>query len=368
VILGLLALAVLPGCTPEADVSTLPPIGTVPVVPDAPVAAAAGESKALEMDFAGGSNGAPYAMAFFIPPGTPATATAGPLSDGTEGFTLTATAPGDAVVCSQPIAVVGPFTVTARQHVTTIGAVAQPWHGAQVEIRARAEDGSLLEVPGTRYAVLRLDAAVGDWASWEQRVEPPPGTRKAELCWRLVGTTGSVEVDRATVVSDGVPLPPPVPVVSVRWDLDTPGPSGAPEGFEFMVPPGTRGATIVTEDGGIRFETTAASNALACSQPFSVAPGMLFRARYRLRDLQTDTRPWTGFVAEVRTYDMIGGLASPQGVPFSTLNTWKAAVPDWAEFEGAFAPPKGAVTGKLCFRFVESTGAVDLDWAAVGPG
>ncbi|MES2641961.1 MAG: hypothetical protein V4850_20900 [Myxococcota bacterium] len=364
----ILALLALSACTPEADVSALPPIASVPLVPDADVAAVTGESKALEMDFAGGTNGAPYGMAFFIPPGTRAVATAGLLSDGSEGFTFTAEAPGDAVVCSQAIGVAGPITITARHRVATLGAVAQAWHGAQVELRARTAEGLLVEVPGTRYLPLRQINAAGDWATWEQRVDPPAGARKVELCWRIVGTTGTLEVDRATVVSDGVPLPVAAPVVSVRWDLDTPGPSGAPEGFDFMVPPGTRGASIVTDDGAIHFETTAASNALACSQPFSVAPGMLFRGRYRLRALETDTRAWTGFVAEVRTYDMIGGLASPGGVPFTVLQTWKAPTADWAEFESAFAPPTGAVTGKLCFRFVESTGAVDLDWAAVGPG
>lgn len=364
----MILVLLLHACTPEPDRSALPPIASVPLVPDAGVVAVTGESKALEMDFAGGTNGAPYAMAFFIPPGTQAVATAGALSDGSEGFTFTATAPGDGVVCSQPIGVAGPITVSARQRVTTLGAVAQAWHGAQVELRARTEGGVLVEVPGTRYLPLRQVNAAGDWESWEQRVDPPAGSRKVELCWRLIGTTGSIEVDRATVVSDGVPLPLAVPVVSVRWELDTPGPSGVPEGFDFMLPPGTRGASLVTEAGAIRFETTAVSNALACSQPFSVAPGMLFRGRYRLRDLQTDARSWTGFVAEVRTYDMIGGLASPAGLPFSVLQTWKAPTPDWAEFESAFAPPTGAVTGKLCFRFVESTGAVDLDWVAVGPG
>jgi len=118
-------LTLLFGCTPEADVSALPPIDSAPIVPDAPSSAALGESKALEMDFAGGLNGAPYGLAFFIPPGTQAVATSGLLSDGSEGFTLTAQAPGDAVVCSQPIGVVGAFTVTARQRVAEFGGAAQ---------------------------------------------------------------------------------------------------------------------------------------------------------------------------------------------------------------------------------------------------
>ncbi len=363
-----LALLFLQGCTPEADESALPPIANVPVVPNVEGGADAGESRALEMDFAGGRAGAPYGLAFFVPQGTAATATTGLLSDGSEGFTFVATAPGDGVVCSDPIAVAGPLTVTARQRVSALTGATQGWHGAHAELRARAEGGALVEVPGTRYLPLHVVNAAGDWETWEQRVEPPAGARTVELCWRLVGTSGTLEVDRAAVVSDGVPLPQLPPVVSVRWELDSPGPSGAPEGFEFMVPPGTKGATLAVKDGGVTFETTAASNALACTQSLSVAPGMLFRGRYRVRALTTDTRTWTGFVAEVRTYDMVGGLASPVGLPFSVLQTWKSASGEWAEFESAFAPPKGAVTGKLCFRFVESTGAVDLDWAEVGPG
>ncbi|MFZ5481557.1 MAG: hypothetical protein ACOZNI_32645 [Myxococcota bacterium] len=363
-----LLAVVLAACTPEADVSALPPIDSPPIVPDAPVAPETGESKALEMDFAGGANGAPYGMAFFIPPNTKAVATSKVLSDGSEGFELVAEAPGDAVVCAQPLRVVGPFVVSARQRVAAVSGGTQAWNGVHAEVRARREDGTLVEVPGTRYLPLRQVTAPGDWETWEARVEtPPPGTHKVEVCWRFVGTTGTLEVDRMALVSDGVPLPAPLPVVSLRWELDEVGPAGSPEGVEFLLPPGTRGATLEAKEGGIHFGVTSPGNALACTQSFSVAPGMLFRGRMRLRDVASDHRAWTGFVAEVRTYDMIGGLASPPGMPFSTLRTWKEAS-DWAEFETAFAPPRGAVTGKLCFRFVESTGVADLDWLAVGPG
>jgi hypothetical protein len=355
-------------CTPEADVSALPPISSAPVVPDAPTAPVTGESKALELDFAGGLNGAPYGMAFFIPPNTQATAASKVLSDGSEGFELVAIAPGDAVACTQPVKVIGPFTVGARQRVASVEGVSQSWTGAQAEIRARRDDNSLVEVPGTRYLPIRHTQAATDWESWEQRVEPPPGATKVEVCWRFVGTTGTLEVDRVQLVSEGVPLPPPVPVVSLDWDLDEVGPAGSPEGFDFLIPPGTQGVALTARDGGIRFEVTKAGNAVTCSQPFSVAPGMLFRGRMRLRELGTDARTWTGFVAEVRSFDMIGGLASPAGMPFTTLQTWKATTGDWVEFENAYAPPRGAVTGKLCFRFVESTGEADLDWVAVGPG
>jgi hypothetical protein len=354
-------------CTPEADVSALPPIDHPPVVPDAPTAPETGESLAFELDFAGGLNGAPYGTAFFIPPNTQAVAASKVLSDGSEGFELVAEAPGDAVVCTRPIKVLGPFTVGARQRVASVEGVTQSWSGVQAEIRARRDDNSLVEVPGTRYLPLRHTQTATDWESWEERVEPPPGTRKVEVCWRFVGTTGTVEVDRVQLVTEGVPLPPPVPVVSLDWDLDDVGPAGSPEGFDFLIPPGTQGVSLTAADGGIRFEVSRPGNAVACSQPFSVAPGMLFRGRLRIPELETDARTWTGFVAEVRSYDMIGGLASPPGMPFTTLETWKATS-DWAEFEAAFAPPATAVTGKLCFRFVESTGLAELDWVAVGPG
>lgn len=357
--------ALLVGCTPEPDRSALPPIDVVPVVPNVEGGADAGESRAFAMDFGGGRNGAPYGLAFFVPPGTPATATAGVLSDGSEGFALTAQAPGDAVVCTDAMQVAGPVTIAARQRVLTLDGATQGWHGAHAELRARDAAGALVEVPGTRFLPVHQVSAAGDWEEWETQVDPPAGAKKVELCWRVVGTAGTLEVDRATFVSAGVPLPVLPPVVAVRWELEEPGPGGAPEGFDLMVPPGTQGAKVALEEGAIRFETTAPGNALACSQPVSVAPGMIFRGRARIRELSTDARDWTGFVAEVRTYDMVGGLASPPGMPFSTLRTWKAADGEWAEFESAFAPPKGAVTGKLCFRFVESTGKADIDWAAI---
>ena len=39
---------------------------------------------------------------------------------------------------------------------------------------------------------------------------------------------------------------------------------------------------------------------------------------------------------------------------------------DWMTFEQPFAPPSDAITGKLCFRFVESTGEVLVDEVSVG--
>jgi hypothetical protein len=77
-----LLFALLAGCTPEADRSALPPIERAPVVPDVAGGADAGESRSFAMDFGGGRNGAPYGLAFFIPSGTKAAATAGNLSDG----------------------------------------------------------------------------------------------------------------------------------------------------------------------------------------------------------------------------------------------------------------------------------------------
>jgi hypothetical protein len=353
------------GCTPEADRSTLPPIDRVPIVPNVEGGVDAGESRAFTMDFGGGRNGAPYGLAFFIPPGAAARTTAGVLSDGSEGFTLQADAPGDAVVCSDAMQVAGPVTVKARQRLVALDGAGQAWAGAHAELRLRDKDNGLVEVPGTRFLPLHQVNVAGDWEEWETRVEPPAQAKKAELCWRLVAAAGTLEVDRASFVSDGVPLPILPAVVAVRWELDEAGPGGNPEGFDLMVPPGTKGATLGLVDGHIRFETTAAGNALACSQPVSVAPGMLFKGRVRVRELNVDAREWTGFVAEVRTYDMVGGLASPQGVPFTTLRNWRSADGAWSEFETAFAPPKGAVNGKLCFRFVEATGKADIDWAAI---
>lgn len=359
VLLGLL------GCAPEAEVSRLPLLADPPVVPPVPETPHAGESRAFELDFGGGGSGAPWGTNLFVPPGAVGSITLGAVPGG-KGARVEVPAPGDTVYCSAPVKVKDRFRFEARMRVEAVEGATGPNRGLVVEMRARADDGALVSPAGSRYHPLRAWTAPEDWSTWETEVEVPAAARRAELCWRFVGATGVVEVDRFVVETPGVPTPPPLPIVSVDWPLDRPGGErGAPEGFAFLVPPGTEGASLAHEEGAIRFEVVNPGNALACSEPFAVAPGMVARGRVRVDALSTDPRPWTGFVAELRTWDFLGGLVSPPGQAYTPLHTWKEPV-GWVDFEAAMPLPTGATTGKLCFRFVESTGLAQVDEASVG--
>lgn len=363
----LLALA----CVPEPDQSRLPPLADSPVVPPVEEAEPTGESRAFELDFGGGGAGAPWGMALFVPPGAEGSVETGRLEDGVKGVRFTVPVAGESVLCSTPVQVVGSFRFAARMKVEAVGPTAEDWMGLHVEMRARDAGRALVSPAGARFHRLRhWREATPGWVEWEETVEVPPGATQAELCWRFVQTTGTVALDRFVVETPGVPVPPPVPIVSVAWSLDRPGGGGgAPEGFDFLLPPGTEGATLtagpVGDGQGLRMAVDRPGNALACSQPFAVAPGMVVRARVKVEAVRSDERPWTGFVAEVRTYDVLGGLVSPAGQAFTFLASIKAPS-DWQAVEVPFAPPAGASVGKLCFRFVEATGVAMVDEAGVG--
>lgn len=316
-------------------------------------------------------------MNLFVPPGMVGSVVTGPLSDGAKGATFAVQEKGDTVLCTSPLRTVGPFRLTARLRVAELAAAGGGYTGVDLELRARDEQNALVPAPdGTRFLRIAHWSAAGDWDEVDEQVEPPAGAVKGELCLRYVGATGVLELDRLQVETPGVPLPPPIPIVSVAWNLDEAGGGfGAPRGFDFLIPPGTTGATLSagpldggsTERGakGIRMKVETPGNAVACSQPFSVAPGMVARGRLHVLAVTPDARPWTGFVAEVRTYDLVGGLASPTGAPFTQVATFREPG-GWMTFEQPFAPPADAVTGKLCFRFVEATGEALLDDASVG--
>ena len=361
----------LAGCGAEADLSRLPDVPSPPVVPPLPEEVPTGQSRAFELNVGGGGSGAPFGMNLFVPPGAVGSVRVGVLSDGQKGGTMTVPTAGDSVMCTSPVALHGPVTVGARMRVTELSPTTDDWSGLDVELRARDAAGALVSPEGSRFQRVKQVRSAGDWEAWTLPVTPPEGAVKGELCWRFVKATGTVEVDRAEVVTDGVPLPPPIPIVAVEWPLNEGGGgSGAPRGFDFLIPPGTTGVTL--ESGalaggatGIQMAVTKAGNAVTCSQAFTVASGMVARARVKVESLETDQRPWTGFVTEVRAYNLIGELTSPTGTPFTLVQAIKAPG-DWQEVEQAFAPPADAVTGKLCFRFVESTGVALIDQASVG--
>ena len=377
--LTLLALLACSGS--ESDVKTTPLPAPEVVAPPvvAPVAAPAGETRTFDLAATGGAGGAPDGAAFIVPPGTQAELVVGPLSDGSTGMKLTAKAEGDALMCLASVPLGATATFGARLKVSDVKPGAQTWQGMNVELRARDANGGLVSPAGSRYVLLRNDRTPGDWSDFEVPVAVPAGATSGEFCFRFVNATGTVEVDKAvvkgipgssTAAASGAGDAAKGPVT--RFDLDAPGGgSGAPAGFDFLVPPGTTGTTLaagpVDGGAGFTFAVAAKANTLACSQPFPVSGTMRAATRVRVTDITTDSRAWTGFTAEIRSYDAAGALVSPEGSQFLTLGVLRSKGA-WQELGKPFAALPNAATAKLCLRFVESTGAAEVDWAEIGPG
>lgn len=364
----------------ESDVKLpTPPTEPPPTEPAPPTTPTAPPNAVtLDLDTVGGTNGAPAGMAFILPPGAQAETVAGRLSDGSSGFRLAANAPGDALVCTTPRPMGTQVTVGARLKLAEIAPGPQDWMGLNVELRARDASGALVSPAGARYVLLRNLRTSGDWTDIQATGAVPAGASQGEICFRFVNSTGSVEVDSLSIgdpsapatAADAAPAAPAGPVT--RWELDAAGgANGAPAGFSFLVPPGTAGASLtagpVSGGTGIKFDVTTAGNTLACSDPIPASVAMKAKARVKLASVKADGRPHTGFVTEVRTFDAGNMLVSPAGSQYTTLATLKTPG-DWVDVGGPFSAPAGATTAKLCFRFVESTGSAEIDWAEAGPG
>ncbi len=346
-----------------------PPPPSANAALDAIATASLGESKLLSLDNPGGFNGAPEGMNFLVPPGTVAIATSGKLSDGSSGITLEVPQVGDALVCTQPVAIGATTVYKTRLHLAAIEPGPAPFMGLNVELRARGPGGELVSPGSTPYVAIKNLREAGGFVEWDATVITPPGAVKGEFCTRFVSSTGKVEIDSIELVATGggAEGSDVATGLSKRWELDAAGgKNGAPEGFEFIVP-GPGAEPKLAEEGGARgisFVVSEKGNAIVCSENYPVAGPQVAKARFKLSALQTDARPFTGFVAEVRAYDPAGGLKSAGATPYVTLATEKVQG-DWKEIAVPFVTPPGAVTARSCFRFVESTGNVFIDWVGL---
>ncbi len=359
-------LLYLLSCDSEAGERVLPVRDDAPVVPDLPGTPWIGQSRAYEMDLEGGAGGAPLGTRFLFPPGAAGLGTTGPLSDGSLGATFTVDVPGNAVFCTDALRLAGKATLTTRMRVSSLNGQGDARAAVEIELRSRDEANKPIAGDGRAFPLVHRIRAQGDFEDVTEEIEIPAGALKGEMCWRFVHATGTIEVDRVEVLTPGVALSDKATVVGVRWELDTDGGTyGAPAGFAFLIPPGTKGATLVRVDGGIRIGVAQQGNAVACSDPVSVAAGMRARGRFRVLSVETEPGVKTGFMAELRTYDLVGRLASAGRVAYTNVVT-AIAPTEWTEFERPITPPEGAVTGKLCFRFAKATGVAEVDWGSLG--
>lgn len=357
-------LALFLACSKE-EPAPAPAPAEPPAAPAPPPPAAAPAAKVLELDDLGGGGGAPGGMNFIVPAGSDAELVPGKVGDGGTGFRMTVRTPGDALACTQAVDVGGTLGIRARLALSEVKTGGQPWMGLNLEVRARDASGALVSPPGARYVLVKNLTAPVDWGDVYGTAAIPPGAVKAEVCFRFVNATGTVEVDRVELHGTAMTATP----AGTRWELDQPGgENGAPLGASFLVPPGTPGAETFAGDlggaSGYRLAVRQPSNAVVCTEPFPVGGKMLGRGRVRLTEAQAGGGAYSGFTAEVRSYDAAGALVSPSSSQFIPLQVWKAPGA-WAEFEAPFTAPERAATARLCTRFVESTGVAEVDWLGV---
>ena len=354
-----------------------PPVTAAPAAPAGPVEAPPGTLHRVDLDVAGGRNGAPLDAMFVLPVGLGATGTMGVLSDGqARGVVLTVPKRGDALVCTVPFPIGSASLFRTRARLAEIQSGTLASDGLNFELRARDASGTLISPATTRYALIENVQSAGDWAEWEAEVATPAGATQGEFCARFVGSTGVVEIDFMEVRPPGTApgsaaaatTVGALPTVVKRWEFDAAGPAGAPEGFTFIVPPGSKARTTVATFGdakGFSFGVDKPGNALACSERFAVGGTQTVKARLKLDKVKADARAWTGFVTEVRTWDAGGTLVSPPSGQYTVIDTARTKGA-WREIDVPFAAPAGATEGSVCMRFVESTGAASVDWVSVG--
>lgn len=141
--------------------------------------------------------------------------------------------------------------------------------------------------------------------------------------------------------------------------------NGAPEGMTFIVPAGGAStaefATFSDGNKGARLNVKAVGDALVCTQSVPLGPQAFLRARLRVPEIAPGAGSWMGMNAELRTRDDKGNLVSPPGMMFALVANIRQATPEWTDVEAKLAVPVGATQGEFCFRFVLSTGVVEVD-------
>ncbi len=151
--------------------------------------------------------------------------------------------------------------------------------------------------------------------------------------------------------------------------LEAPGGlGGAPEGMAFIAPPGSTASATFGDlgdgDAGIRMSVKQAGDALVCSLPVPLGPQAFAKARVRVPEIIAGNGSWMGMNFELRARDSAGQLVSPGGGPYVLIANVRD-VGGWKDLEGRIQVPAGATQGEFCFRFVLSTGTVEIDKLAI---
>jgi hypothetical protein len=153
--------------------------------------------------------------------------------------------------------------------------------------------------------------------------------------------------------------------------MDEPGgEKGAPQGMAFLFTPGAKveSQTGPLSDGstGFRFAVAEEGTSVVCTAALPLAEPRGVHVRLKMEAVTPGPQKFMGLQLELRSRDAPGALVFPPAGRYTTVHTFRD-VSDWQELDAAVVPPAGSVTGELCFRFVRSTGAVEVDSLALLP-
>ena len=135
----------------------------------------------------------------------------------------------------------------------------------------------------------------------------------------------------------------------------------------------TPGAKVESQTGplsdgstGFRFAVAEEGTSVVCTPALPLAEPRGVHVRLKMEAVTPGPQKFMGLQLELRSRDATGALVFPPAGRYTTVHTFRD-VSDWQELDAAVVPPAGSVTGELCFRFVRSTGAVEVDSLALLP-
>lgn len=148
------------------------------------------------------------------------------------------------------------------------------------------------------------------------------------------------------------------------------GEKGAPRGMAFLFPPGAPVSAKAGElsDGsrGFTFSAPEEGNPVVCTQPIPVSARMQVGVRMRLAEIVPGPQKFMGLTVELRSRDASGNLLSPASGRYTPIRSFREPG-EWSAWEAPVQPVSGASTGEFCFRFVRSTGKVEVDAIVIAP-
>lgn len=188
--------------------------------------------------------------------------------------------------------------------------------------------------------------------------EPPPEAPKAEA--------PVAEAPKAEPPPPEAPPPLPAPLEGATvLDLDEAGGgSGAPKGTNAILPPSVQAEVFTGElapgASGARLSVRSKGDALICTADLPFLGKGDFRVRLRLVEIEPGPADWNGMTVEMRARDKAGALVPAPSMRYTPLKNLREKG-GWIDLEAPVTQVDGAATGQFCFRFVESTGVVEID-------